>query len=227
MRAMMQSSAEKTPNKATEITCLFLDVGGVLLSDGWDHHARKRAATNFNLELVELEIRHRLTFETYEEGKLTLEEYLMRVIFYKERPFSLAQFREFIFSQSKSYPKMIKLICQVKVRYGLKVVVVSNEARELNLYRIRKFNLDGFVDSFISSSFVHIRKPDPDIFHLALDTAQVPSQAVVYIDDTPMFVQVAKELGIQGILHTDYASTCTKLASFGLQPDGGTISETS
>lgn len=223
---MMLSPEEKTPKKATEITCMFLDVGGVLLSDGWDHHARKRAATNFNLELVELEARHHLTFETYEEGKLTLEEYLMRVVFYKERPFSQAQFREFIFAQSKSYPKMIKLIRQIKVRYGLKVVVVSNEARELNLYRIRKFNLDGFVDSFISSSFVHVRKPDPDIFRLALDTAQVPSREVVYIDDTPMFVQVAKELGIQGILHTDYASTCAKLDSFGLQKKEGDFHET-
>jgi len=221
----MRSSAKKTPKEGTEITCMFLDVGGVLLSDGWDHHARRRAATNFNLELVELETRHHLTFETYEEGKITLEEYLLRVVFYKERPFSQAQFCEFIFSQSKAYPKMIKLIRQIKVQYGLKVVVVSNEARELNLYRIQKFNLDGFVDSFISSSFVHIRKPDPDIFLLALDTAQVPSQEIVYIDDTPMFVQVAKELGIQGILHTDYASTCAKLASFGLLKKEGIFHE--
>jgi putative hydrolase of the HAD superfamily len=214
---MMLSPEEKIPKKENEITCMFLDVGGVLLSDGWDHHARKRAAINFNLELVELEARHHLTFETYEEGKLTLEEYLMRVVFYKERPFSLAQFREFIFAQSKSYPKMIKLIRQIKVRYGLKIVVVSNEARELNLFRIRKFNLDGFVDSFISSSFVHIRKPDPDIFRLALDTAQVSNRAIVYIDDTPMFIQVAKELGIQGIVHTNYTSTCANLASLGLR----------
>jgi len=216
MRAMMLSPEEKTPKKATEITCMFLDVGGVLLSDGWDHHARKRAATNFNLELVELEARHHLTFETYEEGKLTLEEYLMRVVFYKERPFSQAQFREFIFAQSKSYPKMIKLIRQIKVRYGLKVVVVSNEARELNLYRIRKFNLDGFVDSFISSSFVHVRKPDPDIFRLALDITQASAEQVLFIDNTPMFVEIAEGLGIRSILHADYQSTCAKLSSFGL-----------
>jgi len=53
------------------ITALFLDIGGVLLTDGWDHQARRRAAKNFKLEWAEMEERHRLTFETHEEGKLT------------------------------------------------------------------------------------------------------------------------------------------------------------
>jgi len=101
----------------------------------------------------------------------------------------------------------------------LKIVVVSNEARELNEYRIRKFKLDGFADSFISSCFVHVRKPDADIFRLALDIAQTPVGQVVYIENTPMFVQIAEGLGIQSILHTDYMSTCAKLASFGLLID--------
>ncbi len=94
--------------------------------------------------------------------------------------------------------------------------MVSNESREVNAYRIRKFKLDGFVDSFISSCFVHIRKPDADIFRLALDIAQAPARQVVYIENTPMFVQIAEGLGIRSILHTDYKSTCAKLASFGL-----------
>ena len=160
--------------RAIPITTLFLDIGGVLLTDGWDHHARKRAATNFKLEWAEMEDRHHLTFDTYEEGKLTLEEYLGRVVFYQKRPFTRAQFRRFMFAQSKPYPEMIELVAQLKVRHGLKIVVVSNEARELNAYRIRKFKLDGFVDSFISSCFVHLRKPDADIFRLALDIAQTP-----------------------------------------------------
>jgi putative hydrolase of the HAD superfamily len=213
--------------KVYPVTTLFLDIGGVLLTDGWDHHARKRAATKFNLELAEMQDRHHLIFETYEEGKITLEEYLGQVVFYQERPFTLSQFRKFLFAQSKPYPKMIKLVRQLKVRYGLNIVVVSNEARELNLHRIRKFKLDGFVDSFISSSFVHVRKPDPDIFRLALDIAQTPARQIVYIEDTPMFVQIAEGLGIRSILHTDYITTCAKLAAFGLQDDGGIISETS
>ena len=213
-------------SRETEITTLFLDIGGVLLSDGWDHHARKRAATHFKLELAEMEDRHHLTFDTYEEGKLTLEEYLGRVVFYRKRPFTRAQFRRFMFAQSKPYPQMIQLVRTLKAKYGLRIAVVSNEARELNAYRIRKFKLAGLVDSFISSSFVHVRKPDADIFRLALDIAQAPARQVVYIENTPMFVQIAEGLGIRSILHTDYRSTCAKLASFGLRIDEGVIHET-
>jgi putative hydrolase of the HAD superfamily len=72
--------------RAIPITALFVDIGGVLLTDGWDH-AHKRAGTNFNLELAEMEDRHHLIFETYEEGKITLEEYLGRMVFHQKRPF--------------------------------------------------------------------------------------------------------------------------------------------
>jgi putative hydrolase of the HAD superfamily len=211
--------------KAIPITTLFLDIGGVLLTNGWDHHARKRAAANFKLKLAELEDLHHLIFDTYEEGKVTLEEYLDRVIFYQKRPFTRAQFQRFMFSQSKPDHEMIELVAQLKVRHGLKIAVVSNEGRELNAYRIRKYKLDGFVDSFISSCFVHVRKPDADIFRLALDIVQVPARQVVYIENTPMFVQIAEGLGIRGILHTDYRSTCAKLASFGLGNDEKIINE--
>ena len=203
--------------RAIPITTLFLDIGGVLLTNGWDHHARKRAAANFKLELVEMEDRHHLTFDTFEEGKLTLEEYLDRVVFYQKQPFTRAQFRKFMFAQSKPYAKMIELVRWLKTRYGLKIVVVSNEARELNSHRIRKFKLDGFVDFFISSCFVHFRKPDADIFRLALDIAQAPARQVVYIENTPMFVQIAEGLGIRSILHTNYKSTRAKLSALVLR----------
>jgi putative hydrolase of the HAD superfamily len=122
-----------------------------------------------------------------------------------------------MFAQSQPYPQMIELVRRLKTRYGLKIVVVSNEGRELNEYRIRKFKLDGFVDFFISSCFVRLRKPDADIFRLALDTVRVPVNQVVYIENTPMFVQIAEGLGIRSILHTDYKTTRAKLASLGLE----------
>jgi putative hydrolase of the HAD superfamily len=203
--------------KATApITTLFLDIGGVLLTDGWNHHARRRAARTFALDWAEMEQRHLLNFDTYEAGKLTLEEYLARVVFYQRRPFTRAQFRRFLFAQSRPYPEMLELVCSLKARYGLKTVVLSNEARELNGYRIRKFKLDGFVDAFISSCYVHLHKPDIDIFRLALDIAQTPARQVAYIENTPMFVQIAEGLGIRGIVHLDYKSTRAKLAALGL-----------
>jgi putative hydrolase of the HAD superfamily len=139
------------------------------------------------------------------------------VVFYQKRPFTPAQFRRFMFAQSKPYPEMIGLFARLKARYGLKIAVVSNEAREVNAYRIRKFKLDGFVDSFISSCFVHLRKPDAEIYRLALDISQAPARQVVYVENTPMFVQIAEGLGIRSILHTDYKSTRAKLASLGFE----------
>lgn len=202
--------------RAIPITTLFLDIGGVLLTNGWDHHARQRAATKFKLDFAEVEDRHHLVFAAYEEGKLTLAKYLGLTVFYKERPFTPDQFREFMFAQSQSHPEMIELVTQLKERYGLKIAVVSNEASELNAYRIQAFKLNAFVDFFICSCFVHLRKPDAEVFQMALNIAQTPAEQVAYLENTPMFVQVAEGLGIRGIHHTDYKTTCAKLSALGL-----------
>jgi putative hydrolase of the HAD superfamily len=204
-------------DKSISITALFVDIGGVLLTDGWGHVFRKMAVKEFQLDQEEVEDRHQRVSETFELDKITLEEYLNLVIFYEQRPFTPNQFKEFMFARSESDSKMIDLIRKLKARYELKIIVVSNESRELNEYRIQKFRLNEFVDAFISSCYVGLRKPDPDIFRLALDIAQVPAKQIVYIENTPMFVQIAEGLGIQSIWHTDYKSTCEKLRSFGLE----------
>lgn len=203
--------------KRPAIKTLFVDVGGVLLTNGWDHEARQMASQIFKLNLDEMESRHRLTFDTYETGKLSLEEYLNRIVFYEKRSFTHSQFRDFMFAQSKPYPKTIELIRALKVQHGLKIVVVSNEGRELNEYRVNKFKLNNLVDFFISSSYVHLRKPDVDIYRMALDLSHTPPKQVAYIEDREMFVQIAEKLGIQGIRHTDPKTTQEKLLSLGLK----------
>ena len=204
---------------AKAIDCLFLDIGGVLLSNGWDHQARKRVAMQLGLDLAEMEERHHLTFNTYEEGKLTLDEYLCRVIFYQKRSFTPSQFQDLMFAQSTPYPEMIELITRLKLKHSLKVAAVNNEGYELNAHRIQKFKLTRLMDFFISSCFVHIRKPDADILRLALNIAQVRATQVIYIENTPIFVQIAEGLGIRSILHTDYETTREKLALLGLRSD--------
>ena len=202
--------------RSEPITCMFVDIGGVLLTNGWDHHARKRAATTFKLDWTQMEDRHRLSFDTYELGKLSLETYLERVVFYRTRTFTRTQFRRFMFDQSQPFPEMLEMLARIKARHALKIVVVSNEGRELNAYRIRTFKLDTIADAFISSCFVHLRKPDEEIFQLALDIAQTHARQIVYIENTPLFVQVAESLGIRSILHTDCKSTRDTLAALGL-----------
>jgi len=198
------------------IKALFLDIGGVLLTNGWDRHARKRAAQKFNLDPDQLDERHHLTFDTYESGKLSLDDYLTRIIFYEPRAFSRAEFSRFIMEQSEPFPDMIRLIGDLKKQYGLRLIAVNNEGREINGYRIATFGLNTLFDAFVSSCYVHLRKPDPDIFRLALDIGQVEPGEVLYIDDRLMFVQIAHTLGMNCFQHLNYESTRQQLASMGL-----------
>jgi len=200
----------------TNIAALFLDIGGVLLTNGWDRSARQRAAETFGLEYNEMDERHHLTFDTYEEGKLGLDEYLNRVVFYQDRSFSRDEFKAVMYTQSQPFPAMLGLMHRLKEHYHLKVAAVSNEGRELTIFRIQKFELDSLFDVFVSSCFVHYRKPDADIYRIALDLVQVPPEQIVYLDDRPLFVDVANGLGIHGIRHSSYDSTREALAQFGL-----------
>ena len=203
-------------NPQSQITTLFLDIGGVLLTNGWDRNIRMNAAEKFSLNYEEMNERHHLTFDTYEEGKLTLDQYLNRVVFYQERSFSREEFKKFMYDQSQPFPDMIELMRGLKARYNLQIAAVSNEGRELNVYRVQQFKLGTFIDFFVSSCFVHYRKPDADLYHIALDIAQVNPEQVVYIDDRAMFVEVAQGLGIKGILHTGTPATQKALEGLGL-----------
>ncbi len=200
----------------SKITTLFLDIGGVLLTNGWDKAARMRAATDFKLNYPEIDERHHLTFDTYEEGKLSLSDYLEQVIFYEPRPFSFDDFKAYMCAQSQPFPDMIQLMRLIKQKHGLKVASINNEGRELMMYRIETFRLDQCFDFFVASCFVHLRKPDADMYRLALDVAQVEPEQALYIDDRPLFVQMAQKLGINALIHKDIEATRTALAGFGL-----------
>lgn len=200
----------------TRPSTLFVDIGGVLLSDGWGRVQRQRAIEQFGLDGADFSNRHLEIWNAYQLGRCSLDEYFERVLFYRPQAFSRATLREFMFAQSQPFAQMLELIATLKAQYGLKVVVVSNEGRELNAHRIHTFGLDRFVDLFVSSCYVQMIKPDKRIFRLALDLAQVTPGEVVYIENTPMFVEVAQELGIHALLHTDFAATRAALAALGL-----------
>ncbi len=201
---------------ASNITTLFLDIGGVLLTNGWDRKARKKAVEKFNLDEEEINERHHLTFDTYEAGKLNLEEYMHRVVFYEKRNFSPEDFKSFMLSQSQNLPDMIEYISALKKKYELNVTAVSNEGRELTEHRIKTFELHKLFDAFVASSFVHFRKPDVDIYKIALDVSQAEPQNILYLDDRHMFIEVAETLGIKGIHHKSFETTKAELAGYGL-----------
>lgn len=196
------------------IRIVFFDIGGVLLSNGWGHQSRQKAAETFGFDYAEMNYLHEFIFNTYEIGRITLDEYLQTILFYKPRNFSPAELKNFIFSESTQLPQMLDWLCEWKknVRDSLRIISLNNEGRELNEYRIKKFGLHRFFDAFVSSCEVGMRKPDPGIYKLALGIAQAEPSECLYFDDRLILVEAAKKLGIRGYQHTNFESTISVLS---------------
>lgn len=193
--------------KKSKIRVLFSDLGGVLLTNGWDHTSRAKAVELFGLDAKEFESRHQLLFGDYEIGKISLDTYLQYTVFFQPRSFTREVFIDFMYAQSAPYSEMIDLAKRWKSQYGLRIVVISNEGRELTEHRIKTFGLSSFVDFFVVSCFIGTRKPDRQVYRLALDLVQVSPQECVYLEDRELFVEMANGMGIRAIHHQDMAST--------------------
>ena len=202
-----------------EITTLFLDIGNIILTNGWDTASRKQASKIFNLDYDEFSERHGYLSSLYEEGRITLNDYLDKAIFYDERSFSKADFKNFMFSQSKPIPEMIELFKRLKSKHKLKVVALNNEGLELSRHRVETFKLTELIDFFVTSCFVKMKKPDENIYKLAMDLAYVTSEESLFIDDRYFNVETAAKLGMNAFQHKDYKTTKEKLAQYGLKTD--------
>ncbi len=201
----------------TRVKILFFDIGGILLTNGWGHESRQKAAEKFGLDYAEIDALHNFIFNVYEIGSITLDEYLDTVVFNHPRDFPREDFKEFIFSQSKELPEMLQWLKEWKKGCGFRIVSINNEGKELNDYRVKKFKLHDCFDAFISSCEVKMRKPDPGIFNLAMGIALAPPDQCVYFDDRIMFADAAKRLGIQAFHYTDAGSTIKILEQLKLE----------
>lgn len=195
------------------IKLLFLDIGGVLLSDGWNHSARMMAVEKFGLEPIQFQKDHAVAFPLFENGKLNLDQYLDSVIFNIERPFTKADFSDFMFAQTKQLPDFLPWLIEWKKQSQIKIFAINNEGKEFNDYRIKKFGLHACFDAFISSCEVGYSKPDPSIFKLALGIAQEEPQNCLYFDDRAIHVAIAKQMGIQAHVHQSFEQSRTILES--------------
>jgi putative hydrolase of the HAD superfamily len=189
-----------------DLKILFFDIGGVMLSNGWGHESRRKAAEKFGLDYEEVKELHTFIFNVYEIGSITLDEYLDTVVFNRPRSFPREDFKEFMYEQSVELDTLAWLK-EWKKNCGFRVISINNEGKELNDYRVKKFKLHEFFDAFISSCEVKLRKPDPALFKLAMGIAQVTPQQCVYFDDRLMFVKAAEKLEIRSFQHTSLEST--------------------
>lgn len=195
------------------IKLLFLDIGGVLLSDGWNHKSRMEAIDKFGLEPIQFQKDHAVAFPLFENGKLNLEQYLDSVVFNVERSFSKEDFSAFMYSKSEQLPHFLPWLVQWKKQQGIKIFAINNEGKEFNDYRIKRFGLHQCFDAFISSCEVGFSKPDPSIFKLALGIAQEEPQNCLYFDDRAIHVAIAKQMGINAHVHHSFEQSKTILES--------------
>lgn len=200
---------------APSLKIVFFDIGGVLLSDGWGHVARQAAAKKFKLDYQPMDILHDFIFNTYEIGKITLDNYLDTVVFNHPRDFTKEDFKTFMFAQSHELPDMLKWLKQwSKDNPEVRIISINNEPKELNDYRIKKFELHECFDAFISSCEVGMRKPDPGIYSLAMGIAHATPEQCIYFDDRPMLIDAAQKLGIKSYQHKGLSATKKVLEAF-------------
>lgn len=182
-----------------EVTALFWDVGGVILSNGWDRTARAEAAKKFALDWEEFQDRHDLAFPAFETGRITLDTYLQRTVFYRARNFTREDFTNFIFSQSREYPETRAVLAEVAATGKYLQATINNEPLEINERRIHQFNLRREFKAFFSSCYLGVRKPDEGIYKLALEVTQCSPGECLFIDDRELNLECAKALGMRTI----------------------------
>jgi len=175
---------------------LFFDIGGVLLTNGWDTAARRRAAETFGLDFAEFQTRHEMLKTAFETGRLTLDLYIARAVFHRPRSFAAREFAEFMFAQSLLLGETLDFVRALAASGKYRLFTLNNESRELHEHRVRAFGLDAVFRGFLASCYLGQVKPDEDIYLNALGIAATHGDHAVFIDDRALNVEAAVALGL-------------------------------
>jgi len=200
-----------------DVTALFCDVGGVILSNGWDRPARSAAAKKFGLDWEEFQDRHDLASPAFETGQITLDTYLQRTVFYRKRSFTREEFIHFIFGQSSELPESRAVLDEISKAGNYLLATINNEPRELNEFRIQKFNLRREFKAFFSSCYLGVRKPDEGIYKLALEVTQRTPEECIFIDDRELNLECARQMNMTTIHFQNAAQLRRDLVANGVK----------
>ena len=182
-----------------QISAIFWDVGGVLLTNAWDRAQRERALEQFKLDQEEFSDRHEMVVSSLERGKISLDDYLNRTIFYRPRPFAREVFKDYVFSLSQPHREVLAVAEELTKSGKYFMGTINNESRELNLYRIQTFGLREIFSTFVSSCFVGLRKPEEGIYRMALEITQRSAENCCFIDDRALNLEYARQIGMHTI----------------------------
>lgn len=201
------------------ITTLFWDNGGVILTNGWDRESRKLAVEKFHLDWADFEDRHELMLHGFEIGQVSLDDYLRRTVFYRERAFTPDDFKQFMFQQSQPFPESLAFLGQLARTKRYYMAALNNESLEINQYRVQTFHLRRYFEGFFASCYLGIRKPDPGIYELAIKITQRDPDECIFIDDRGLNLECAKEMGMRTIQFVNVAQLRADLARLGVAAD--------
>jgi len=199
-----------------ELTTLFWDIGGVILTNGWDRASRREAAELFHMDWEDFQDRHDLSFPAFETGAITLDQYLDRTVFCRPQRFTREEFTAFMFAQSREYPETRAILANVAKSGRYLLAAINNEPRELNEYRIEAFQLRRDFSLFFSSCYVGLRKPDEALYRLALEVTQRPAEQCLVIDDRPLNLENSRKLGMQTVHYQNPAQLRAELERHGI-----------
>jgi putative hydrolase of the HAD superfamily len=200
-----------------KVAAMFWDVGGVLLSNGWDKPLRRKAIDKFGLDAEEFEGRHELVVTAFETGQMGLEQYLDRTVFYRPRSFTQQDFKDFMFSLSRPCPETLAMVERLAQKKNYLLATLNNESLDLNLYRINRFGLRDYFDVFFSSCFLGVKKPDEAIYRLALQMTQRAPEESLFIDDRALNLECARHCGMRTILYRDPPQFRRELQDLGIE----------
>jgi putative hydrolase of the HAD superfamily len=199
-----------------DIKVLLFDIGGVLLTNGWDRDARRLACERFGLDWEDFQDRHEFVAPDFEIGKLTITEYLRRTVFYRERPFTEDEFVDFMKAQSEAMPESLALLADLAASGEYVLATLNNESRELNDHRIQTFGLRAYFSVFMSSCYLGMKKPEEDIYRVAVDITQHRPEQYVFIDDRQLNLECAERAGIQSVHFKNADQLRTSLRELGV-----------
>ena len=201
------------------ISTILWDVGGVLLTNGWDRQQRDAVVARFGLDQADFERRHAEVDQAWEKDEIGADEYLRHTVFFEPRNFTLAEFLDAMRAESTLLAdSAIGILRELSTSEGYVLATVNNESRIMNEFRLMKFDLLDEFDAFFSSCYLGLRKPDRKIYQVALDVLQRDPERVVFIDDRAENVAAAASLGIHGVRYEGSEQLASELVRLGVWP---------
>jgi HAD superfamily hydrolase (TIGR01509 family) len=205
---------------SASIRTIFWDLGGVVLTNGWDPGQRKRVLSRLGVNLEAYEELHDRANYYWERGLLTAKDFFSQTVLLPNPKLDLTfdmLWPQVCAASKVLHPECLDMLAELKQMGRYRIATLNNESRELNEYRLDAFKLRSLFDYFICSGYVHEMKPNLGIYKSAIDISGFAASSALFIDDKPENCAAAEAVGMHAIRFESPAQLCTALVEYGIQ----------